>query len=57
MDLFRPFLGLKLKLNTFSTEDSSPEAVFVASLNQLKRLTLIFRANIKKQHTLSSGTM
>jgi hypothetical protein len=43
MDIFRPFLGKKLKLTTFSTTDSSPEQVFVASLEQLKRMAVEYR--------------
>lgn len=45
MDLFRPFLGQFLKLSTFSAVDSSPEAVFLASLGQLKHLIVSFRTN------------
>ena len=45
MDIFRPFLRREAQLKTFPALDSSPDAVFTASLNQLKRLALIYRSN------------
>lgn len=43
MDIFRPFLSREYQLKSFSSLDSSPKAVFTASLNQLKRLVLNYR--------------
>ncbi|KAK1987714.1 hypothetical protein LZ30DRAFT_579556 [Colletotrichum cereale] len=45
-DLFRPFLDSPLgteRLSSFSTELATPEAVYTASVAQLKRLLLIYR--------------
>ena len=42
MDIFRPLLGRNIKLKTFSAPDGSPETAFIASLNQIKRLALVF---------------
>lgn len=44
MDLFRPYLPLRARLETFMSADSTATAVFAASLNQLKRLTLTYHA-------------
>ncbi|KAK3937143.1 hypothetical protein QBC46DRAFT_393363 [Diplogelasinospora grovesii] len=46
LDLFRPFLDSPqpLKLATFSYIDSTPRAVFGASVSQLKRLIYIYRS-------------
>ncbi|ROT35470.1 hypothetical protein SODALDRAFT_353155 [Sodiomyces alkalinus F11] len=47
LDIFRPFLqrpgGQGARLKTFSSRDSSPDATFAASVNQLKRLILVYR--------------
>lgn len=45
MDIFRPLLDRNLVLTTFAALDATPEAIFLASLNQLKRLALIFYSN------------
>lgn len=45
MDIFRPFLDRKLSLTTFTASGATPEAVFLASLNQLKHLALEFYRN------------
>lgn len=45
MDIFRPFIDQNLSLSTFSASDATPEAVFLASLNQLKHLALVFYSN------------
>ncbi|EFQ32816.1 hypothetical protein CGRA01v4_07741 [Colletotrichum graminicola] len=45
-DLFRPFLDSSLgseRLSSFSTELATPEAVYTASVEQLKRLLLLYR--------------
>ncbi|KAK2033539.1 hypothetical protein LX32DRAFT_553579, partial [Colletotrichum zoysiae] len=45
-DLFRPFLDSALateRLSSFSTELATPEAVYAASVEQLKRLLLLYR--------------
>lgn len=49
-DLFRPFLRIPqqdLRLRSFSTPHSTPKAIYAASINQLKRLLLIFRLSFK----------
>ncbi|KAM0718419.1 hypothetical protein Q7P37_005489 [Cladosporium fusiforme] len=45
MDIFRPFLDRNLTLTTFSSPDATPNAVFLASLTQLKHLGLEFYVN------------
>ncbi|KAI1417601.1 hypothetical protein F5Y13DRAFT_151386 [Hypoxylon sp. FL1857] len=49
LDIFRPFIkkpaGERPRLKTFSAWDSSPDAVFSASVNQLKRLIVDYRTN------------
>ncbi|KAK2753011.1 fungal specific transcription factor domain-containing protein [Colletotrichum kahawae] len=50
-DLFRPFLTpptCNLRLNLFSSHHATPKAVYAASVNQLKRLCLLFRLRYKK---------
>ncbi|KAL3300258.1 nitrate assimilation regulatory protein nirA [Colletotrichum asianum] len=50
-DLFRPFLtppGCNSRLNLFSSQHATPRAVYAASVNQLKRLCLLFRLHYKK---------
>ncbi|EQB50464.1 hypothetical protein CGLO_10082 [Colletotrichum gloeosporioides Cg-14] len=50
-DLFRPFLTpptCNLRLNLFSSQHATPKAVYAASVNQLKRLCLLFRLRYKK---------
>jgi len=45
-DLFRPFLDSSLgteRLSSFPTELATPEAVYTASVEQLKRLLLLYR--------------
>ncbi|KAK2057882.1 hypothetical protein LY76DRAFT_515356 [Colletotrichum caudatum] len=45
-DLFRPFLDTALgteRLSSFSTELATPEAVYTVSVEQLKRLLLLYR--------------
>lgn len=44
MDIFRPFLSQQLSLQTFASRTSTPDAIFNASLNQLRRLVLIYRS-------------
>jgi len=48
-DLFRPFLlddaSRTKRVQSFSAPDSTPEAVYVASVNQLKRLILVYMTN------------
>ncbi|KAF5966582.1 conidial development protein fluffy [Fusarium bulbicola] len=46
LDIFRPFVHGGQKnhiLKSFSSQDSTPETIFSASLNQLKRLALLYR--------------
>lgn len=46
LDIFRPFAhgGHKTyTLRSFSSQDSTPKTIFSASLNQLKRLALLYR--------------
>ena len=43
IDLFRPFVGRDLTLQSFSTPDSTPEMVCEASLTQLKSLLVVYR--------------
>ncbi|OPB46196.1 C6 transcription factor [Trichoderma guizhouense] len=49
LDIFRPFLqnpGAKmLRVATFSSSGSTPDAIFAASVQQLKRLIIIYRFN------------
>ncbi|KAI0840471.1 hypothetical protein F5Y06DRAFT_241282 [Hypoxylon sp. FL0890] len=49
LDIFRPFLQKpaeeRPRLKTFSAWDSTPDAVFSASVNQLKRLIVDYRTN------------
>ncbi|KAG7137654.1 hypothetical protein HYQ45_005060 [Verticillium longisporum] len=48
LDIFRPFLrddkAKKTRLTTFSSRKSSAEAAFQASVNQLKRLIVVYRS-------------
>ncbi|KAM0277777.1 hypothetical protein ACHAQH_005570 [Verticillium albo-atrum] len=48
LDIFRPFLQnsntQQLRLATFSSRQSSAEAAFKASVNQLKRLIIVYRS-------------
>ncbi|KAM0531676.1 hypothetical protein ACHAPH_007885 [Verticillium nonalfalfae] len=48
LDIFRPFLrdgkAKKTRLTTFSSRKSSAEAAFKASVNQLKRLIVVYRS-------------
>ncbi|KAH6707255.1 hypothetical protein VD0002_g8150 [Verticillium dahliae] len=48
LDIFRPFLrddkAKKTRLTTFSSRRSSAEAAFKASVNQLKRLIVVYRS-------------
>ncbi|KAK5994307.1 hypothetical protein PT974_04780 [Cladobotryum mycophilum] len=46
LDIFRPFLQTEKyhRLISFASKDSSPRAVFSASVNQLKRLAVIYRS-------------
>ncbi|KAM0549153.1 hypothetical protein ACHAPJ_009608 [Fusarium lateritium] len=49
-DVFRPFLtsnNQPLCMATFSTPGATPEAAYGASVNQLKRLLLIYRLNFE----------
>ncbi|KAJ4269676.1 hypothetical protein NW762_001344 [Fusarium torreyae] len=49
-DVFRPFLAetsRPLHLSTFSVPGATPEAAYRASVNQLKRLLLIYRLNFE----------
>ncbi|KAK4508114.1 hypothetical protein PRZ48_001852 [Zasmidium cellare] len=46
--LFRPWTGKGLKLNTFDSPNSGPEAIFNASLRQLQRLVLIYRLSVSQ---------
>ncbi|SCV35422.1 uncharacterized protein FFFS_04730 [Fusarium fujikuroi] len=45
LDIFRPFAQVhqSYKLQSFSSPDSTPQTIFSASLNQLKRLALLYR--------------
>lgn len=45
LDIFRPFAQghQSYKLQSFSSPDSTPKTIFSASLNQLKRLALLYR--------------
>ncbi|RYC81304.1 hypothetical protein BFJ63_vAg15801 [Fusarium oxysporum f. sp. narcissi] len=45
LDIFRPFAQghQNYKLQSFSSPDSTPKTIFSASLNQLKRLALLYR--------------
>ncbi|KAF9775291.1 hypothetical protein IL306_006615 [Fusarium sp. DS 682] len=45
LDIFRPFAQghQSYKLQSFSSADSTPKTIFAASLNQLKRLALLYR--------------
>ncbi|TDZ73416.1 Nitrogen assimilation transcription factor nit-4 [Colletotrichum trifolii] len=47
VDLFRPLIrhntGTRLGLLSFKTKDASPEAVYSASVHQLKRIVLFYR--------------
>lgn len=49
--MFRPFLSSpeekNKRLRTFSSADSSPNAIFDASLQQLQRLVLVYRINYR----------
>ncbi|OTA66428.1 hypothetical protein K449DRAFT_365412 [Hypoxylon sp. EC38] len=49
LDIFRPFIKEQARerprLKTFSAQDTSPNAVFAASVNQLKRLIVDYRTN------------
>ncbi|KAM0420645.1 hypothetical protein ACHAPT_011561 [Fusarium lateritium] len=47
-DIFRPLLGetnTSLRLNSFEAPHAAPEAAYLASVNQLKRLLLLYRLN------------
>ncbi|KAF5023169.1 hypothetical protein F66182_4773 [Fusarium sp. NRRL 66182] len=49
-DVFRPFLAMpsqSLAMGSFCTPGASPEAAYRASVNQLKRLLLIYRLNFE----------
>lgn len=45
IDIFRPFAQTQqnYRLRSFNSQDSTPKTIFSASLNQLKRLALIYR--------------
>ncbi|KAM0713464.1 hypothetical protein Q7P37_010426 [Cladosporium fusiforme] len=43
MEIFRPFYGRHVSLNTFDTRHSTPEIVFWSSLTQLEHLVLEYR--------------
>lgn len=47
LDIFRPFInkpeGQRHRFGTFSASDSSPDAVYAASVNQLKHLVVEYR--------------
>ncbi|VTT73837.1 unnamed protein product [Fusarium fujikuroi] len=45
LDIFRPFAQVhqNYKLQSFSSPNSTPQTIFSASLNQLKRLTLLYQ--------------
>ncbi|KPM38786.1 hypothetical protein AK830_g7762 [Neonectria ditissima] len=49
LDIFRPFLQRPgqpaLQLKTFSPPSSSPDQIYAASVNQLKRLVIVYRMN------------
>ncbi|KAI0130158.1 hypothetical protein BJ170DRAFT_303366 [Xylariales sp. AK1849] len=49
LDIFRPWMRRQkdeqLRLKTFSAVESTPEAVYVASVNQLKHLIVHYRSN------------
>ena len=42
LQLFRPFLGRQLRLRSFTADDSMPETVIEASLDQLKALAVTY---------------
>ncbi|KAM0549925.1 hypothetical protein ACHAPJ_009172 [Fusarium lateritium] len=46
LDIFRPFAQGQQndRLKTFNSPDSTPKTIFAASLNQLKRLALLYRS-------------
>ncbi|KAL7948832.1 hypothetical protein V8C42DRAFT_230442 [Trichoderma barbatum] len=45
LDIFRPFQRIDdHRMKSFSSKDSTPQAVFNASVNQLKRLVLVYRS-------------
>ncbi|KAK3933992.1 hypothetical protein QBC46DRAFT_325783 [Diplogelasinospora grovesii] len=53
IDLFRPFVGgpqRNYRLAGFSSEQSTPAAVYAASVNQLKRLVLLYRTRYPSAH-------
>ncbi|CAG7561152.1 unnamed protein product [Fusarium equiseti] len=45
LDIFRPFTQTQqgYKLRSFNSQDSTPKTIFAASLNQMKRLVLLYR--------------
>ncbi|KAH6683726.1 hypothetical protein F5X68DRAFT_171961 [Plectosphaerella plurivora] len=57
LDIFRPFIRhqrrKQSRLKTFSSSQSSPDAAYKASVDQLKRLIIIYRSN----YTSSAYTM
>ncbi|KAH7376999.1 hypothetical protein B0T11DRAFT_25571 [Plectosphaerella cucumerina] len=57
LDIFRPFVRhhrrKQRRLKTFSSSQSSPDAAYKASVDQLKRLIIIYRSN----YTSSAYTM
>ncbi|KAF4965674.1 hypothetical protein FSARC_6569 [Fusarium sarcochroum] len=46
LDIFRPFAQAEqnYRLQSFNSPDSTPKTIFAASLNQLKRLALLYRS-------------
>lgn len=47
LDIFRPFIHLapnQLRLKTFSCDINTPDAVYMSSVEQLKRLILVYRS-------------
>jgi hypothetical protein len=50
VDIFRPFLSTSWRatpLRSFASSRATPESIYAASVNQLKRLTLIYRIHCK----------
>jgi hypothetical protein len=42
LDIFRPFLGLNLQLQSFGEQQYTPESIFTASVHQINHQVLIY---------------
>ena len=59
LEIFRPFVGQTLersdnsRLSSFASADATPENIFAASLDQIKRLLVIVRIEVPKSKWVS----